>query len=113
MGGGKDQFVRKDRPNNPDTDNADMFAVFEKHGYVSVGNKQELEKAARGKVLGLFSQRDMPFELDRDKAAEPSIARHDACRYPPAARSESQRFFRFCRVRKYRQCQPPFRCRID
>ena len=74
MGGGKDQFVRKDRPNNPGTDNADMFAVFEKHGYVSVSNKQELEKAARSKVLGLFSQRDMPFELDRDKATEPSIA---------------------------------------
>ena len=74
MGGGKDQFVRKDPPNNPGPDKTDMFAAFEKHGYVNVSNKQELEKAARGKVLGLFSQRDMSFEIDRDKATEPSIA---------------------------------------
>ena len=74
MGGGKDQFVRKDRPSDRSADNTDMFAAFEKHGYVNVSNKQELEKAARGKVLGLFGQRDMPFELDRDKATEPSIA---------------------------------------
>ena len=74
MGGGKDQFVRKDRPNNRGADSTDMFAAFEKHGYVNVSTKQELEKAARGKVLGLFSQRDMPFELDRDKATEPSLA---------------------------------------
>ena len=51
-----------------------MFAAFQKQGYVNVSNKQELEKAARSKVLGLFSQRDMPFDLDRDKATEPSIA---------------------------------------
>ena len=72
LGGGKDQFVPKDPPNNPGK--TDMFAAFEKHGYVNVGNKLELEKFARGKVLGLFSQRDMPFEIDRDKATEPSIA---------------------------------------
>ncbi len=74
MGGGKDQFVRKDRPSDRSADDTDMSAAFEKHGYVAVSNKQELEKAARGKVLGLFGQRDMPFELDRDKATEPSLA---------------------------------------
>jgi alkaline phosphatase len=74
MGGGKDQFVRKDGPDNRSPDNNDMFAAFQKQGYVNVSNKQELEKAARSKVLGLFSQRDMPFDLDRDKATEPSIA---------------------------------------
>jgi len=74
MGGGKEQFVRKDGPDNRSPDNNDMFAAFQKQGYVNVSNKQELEKAARSKVLGLFSQRDMPFDLDRDKATEPSIA---------------------------------------
>jgi alkaline phosphatase len=73
MGGGKDQFMRKG-PDNRSPDNNDMFAAFQKQGYVNVSNKQELEKAARSKVLGLFSQRDMPFDLDRDKATEPSIA---------------------------------------
>jgi alkaline phosphatase len=74
MGGGKDQFVRKDRPADRSADNNDMFAAFEKRGYIIVSNKQELAKASRSKVLGLFGQRDLPFELDRDKATEPSVA---------------------------------------
>jgi alkaline phosphatase len=73
MGGGKDQFLPKDRPGGRRTDNTDMVAVFEKHGFLPVSSKQELEKASRGKVLGLFNQRDMSFELDRDKATEPSV----------------------------------------
>jgi alkaline phosphatase len=74
MGGGKDQFLPKDRPGGRRADNTDLVAVFEKHGFLSVSNKQELEKASRGKVLGLFSQRDMSFEIDRDKSTEPSVA---------------------------------------
>ena len=73
MGGGKEQFLPKGRPGGRRADDTDMIAVFEKHGYVHVSNKQELEKTERKKVLGLFSQRDMSFELDRDKTAEPSI----------------------------------------
>jgi alkaline phosphatase len=74
MGGGKDQFVRKDRPADRSADNNDMFAAFEKRGYIIVSNKPELAKASRSKVLGLFGERDLPFELDRDKATEPSVA---------------------------------------
>ncbi|MGH7854858.1 MAG: alkaline phosphatase, partial [Candidatus Binatia bacterium] len=74
LGGGKDQFLPNDRPGGRRTDATDMIAVFEKNGYVHVSNKQELEKPGRKKVLGLFSQRDMSFELDRDKSTEPSIA---------------------------------------
>jgi len=74
MGGGKDQFLPKSRPGGRRTDDTDMIAVFEKHGYLHVSTKQELEKAGRKKVLGLFSERDMSFELDRDKSTEPSVA---------------------------------------
>ncbi|MGH7852634.1 MAG: alkaline phosphatase, partial [Candidatus Binatia bacterium] len=61
MGGGKEQFLPKGRPGGRRPDDTDMIAVFEKNGYVHVSNKQELEKAGRKKVLGLFSQRDMSF----------------------------------------------------
>ena len=74
MGGGKDQFLPKSRPGGRRTDDTDMIAVFEKHGYLHVSTKQELEKVGRKKVLGLFSERDMSFELDRDKSTEPSVA---------------------------------------
>ena len=74
LGGGKDQFLPKSGPGSYRGDETDMIAVFQKSGYLHVGNKQELETAARTKVLGLFSQRDMSFELDRDKTVEPSVA---------------------------------------
>jgi alkaline phosphatase len=74
LGGGKEQFLSNSRPGGYRGDETDMITVFQKNGYVHVGTKQELEKAARTKVLGLFSQRDMSFELDRDKTIEPSVA---------------------------------------
>ena len=74
MGGGKDQFLPKERGSGRKTDSPDMIGVFEKHNYLYVSNKQELEKAERTKVLGLFSERDMSFEIDRDKTTEPSVA---------------------------------------
>jgi alkaline phosphatase len=74
MGGGREQFLPKGRPGGRRTDDTDMIAVFEKHGYLHVSTKQELEKAGRKKVLGLFSLGDMSFEIDRDKTTEPSVA---------------------------------------
>ncbi|HEY3166947.1 MAG TPA: alkaline phosphatase [Candidatus Binatia bacterium] len=73
LGGGKDQFLPKSRPGSRRTDEIDMVGAFEKKGYYYVTNKSELDKTARGKVLGLFSQRDLSFEIDRDKNNEPSV----------------------------------------
>lgn len=73
FGGGKDQFLPKSQPGSRRADETDMIAVFEKKGYRHIGNKEELAKASKGKVLGLFSVRDMSLELDRDKNAEPSV----------------------------------------
>jgi alkaline phosphatase len=73
FGGGKDQFLPKSQPGSRRTDETDMIAAFEKNGYRHIGNKHELAKASKGKVLGLFSVRDMSLELDRDKNAEPSV----------------------------------------
>ncbi len=73
LGGGREQFLAKAQPGSRRTDEIDMIAAFENKGYRHVGNKEELVRVAKGKVLGLFSQRDMSLELDRDKLAEPSI----------------------------------------
>ncbi|HKY09488.1 MAG TPA: alkaline phosphatase [Candidatus Binatia bacterium] len=69
MGGGKEQFLAKSLTG----EDSSLLRAFEKSGYLHVNTKQELEKAARQKVLGLFSARDMSFELDRDKNTEPSV----------------------------------------
>ena len=73
LGGGKDQFLPK-RAGGRRSDETDLIAIFQNHGYAHVSNRQELEIARPGKVLGIFSQRDMSFELDRDKFTEPSLA---------------------------------------
>jgi alkaline phosphatase len=73
MGGGKDQFLPKSQSGSRRTDETDMVAAFEKKGYRYSSSKPDLERAAGGKTLGLFSLRDMSFELDRDKHNEPSV----------------------------------------
>lgn len=73
LGGGKDQFLPKSQPGSRRADDTDFIADFEKKGYRQVGNKNDLARVSKGKVLGLFHDRDMSFELDRDKNVEPSI----------------------------------------
>ena len=73
LGGGKDQFLPKSHSGSRRGDEMDMIGAFEKKGYRHVTNNAELDKTAGGKVLGLFSLRDMSFEIDRDKNNEPSV----------------------------------------
>ena len=73
LGGGRDQFLPKSQPGSRRSDETDLMAAFAQKGYLRVSNKQELEQAQRGKVLGLFSLADMSFEIDRDKKTEPSV----------------------------------------
>lgn len=73
LGGGRDLFLPKSRPGSRRVDDSDPIAAFVEKGYRHVADKRELEAMASGKLLGLFSLRDMSFELDRNKEAEPSI----------------------------------------
>jgi len=73
FGGGKEQFLPKSQPGSRRSDETDLITAFTKKGYLQVSNKQGLEQAQRGKVLGLFSPGDMSFEIDRNKQSEPSV----------------------------------------
>lgn len=73
LGGGRAQFLPKGQPGSRRSDEIDLIAAFVRKGYLLVSNKQELERAQRGKVLGLFAPSDMSFEIDRDKQLEPSV----------------------------------------
>jgi alkaline phosphatase len=73
FGGGKAQFLPKSQPSSRRSDETDLIAAFTKKGYLHVSSRDELERAQRGKVLGLFSAGDMSFEIDRDKKTEPSV----------------------------------------
>ena len=73
LGGGRNQFLPKAQPGSQRKDDIDLINAFVHKGYQYVANKDELAQAKKGKVLGLFSLKDMSFELDRDKNTEPSI----------------------------------------
>jgi alkaline phosphatase len=73
LGGGTEQFMPKGQGGSRRDDEIDMIAAFEKKNYRHVGNKEELARVSKGKVLGLFSRFDMSMELDRDKQSEPSV----------------------------------------
>lgn len=73
LGGGKAQFLPQSRAGGKRSDDIDMLAEFSKKGYASVSDKRSLEQISKGKVLGLFSDGDMSFEIDRNKETEPSV----------------------------------------
>jgi alkaline phosphatase len=73
LGGGKGHFIPRSQPGSRRNDETDAINEFQKKGYLNVSNKRELERTSGGKLLGLFSDQEMSFEMERDKDSEPSI----------------------------------------
>ncbi len=74
IGGGRDYFLPKSAPGGKRSDGRDMIAAFEQKGYRIARDTRELKNADGAKLLGLFADEDMSFEIDRDPAKEPSMA---------------------------------------
>ena len=53
-------------------DKEDMTAALKNNNYKVIKNKKELEQLKTGKVWGLFSSKDIPYDIDR--TTEPSLA---------------------------------------
>lgn len=82
MGGGQRNYLPKQiNPASKRTDDVNLVAAFQANGYtyVDTGTKLRAVNApSTGKLLGLFSQSEMAYELDRVKPAlgydQPSLA---------------------------------------
>lgn len=74
MGGGADYFLPEGVPGGKRKDGRDIIAAFRAGGYQVVRNTAELKAATGAKLLGLFADEDMDFEIDRDPAKEPTTA---------------------------------------
>ncbi len=74
MGGGADYFLPVGVPGGKRKDGKDVITAFRAKGYQVVRNPAELKAAAGAKLLGLFADDDMDFEIDRDPAKEPTTA---------------------------------------
>ena len=74
MGGGADYFLPASAPGGKRKDGQDVIAAFRARGHTVVRTPGELAAASGPKLLALFSDDDMDFEIDRDPAREPTTA---------------------------------------
>lgn len=74
MGGGSDYFLPEGTPGGKRKDGKDIIAAFRAQGYQVARNTAELKAANGTRLLGLFAEDDMDFELDRDPTREPTTA---------------------------------------
>jgi alkaline phosphatase len=74
MGGGADFFLPAGSSGGKRKDGKDVIAAFRAKGHQIARNTAELKAATGPRVLGLFADEDMDFELDRNPAQEPTTA---------------------------------------
>jgi alkaline phosphatase len=74
MGGGADYFLPESVPGGKRKDGKDVIATFRAKGYHIARNAAELKAVTGAKLLALFADDDMDFELDRDPVKEPTTA---------------------------------------
>lgn len=73
FGGGKQQFLPTDQGGRRD-DGRDLLAEAAASGYHVVTDRAGFEALTATPAIGLFSDSHMAYEVDRDAAAEPSLA---------------------------------------
>lgn len=74
MGGGADYFLPHGTPGGKRKDGRDIIAAFRGKGYHVARDSAGLKAAIGVRLLALFADEDMDFELDRDPAREPTTA---------------------------------------
>src|SRR5262245_5597508 len=74
MGGGADFFLPAGAPGGKRKDGKDIVAAFRARGYQIARNTAELNAVSGARLLGLFADEDMDFEIDRDPKQEPTTA---------------------------------------
>jgi alkaline phosphatase len=74
LGGGADYFLPAAAPGGKRKDGRDIVAAFRAKGHQVARNTAELKAATGPKLLGLFADEDMDFEIESDRAAEPTTA---------------------------------------
>ena len=95
MGGGADYFLPVGVPGGKRKDGKDVIAAFRAKGYQVARNTAELQAATGPRLLGLFADDDMDFEIDRDPAKEPTTAEMAQAALKALARSSPNGFVLF------------------
>jgi len=72
LGGGKRHFLPKSEGGKR-TDSKNLITEAKKKGYHVVGDRDSLDDAKGKKVLGLFNDSHMTYDIDRELTKEPSL----------------------------------------
>jgi alkaline phosphatase len=90
LGGGAEYFLPA--PGGKRKDGKDVIAAFRAKGWQVARNSAELKSASGPKLLGLFSDDDMDFEIDRDAAKEPNTEEMAAAALKALSQSNANGF---------------------
>jgi len=74
LGGGADYFLPEGASGGKRKDGKDIIAAFRNKGWQVVTNTAELKAATGTKLIGLFADEDMDFDIESDRAKEPTMA---------------------------------------
>jgi alkaline phosphatase len=74
LGGGRDFFLPEGTRGGRRKDGRDMLAAFAARGYQVVQDPAALRNASGRRLLGVFADQDLDFEIDRKPAEQPSTA---------------------------------------
>ena len=74
MGGGLNYFLPKSISGGKRQDDKNIVDAFKAKGYQYVNTPAELNSLSTNKLLGLFANEDIDYEIDRDSQEMPSLA---------------------------------------
>jgi len=74
LGGGADYFLPEKTPGGKRKDGKDILAAFRAKGWQVATNTAELKAANGARLIGLFADEDMDFDIERDAVKEPTMA---------------------------------------
>ena len=74
LGGGANYFLPNSLSGGKRLDGINVVDAFKNRGYQYVNTPAELEKASSVKLLGLFANEDLDYEIERNSEETPSLA---------------------------------------
>ena len=78
LGGGADYFKPDGVDGGKRKDKQDLITAFRERGYAVARQSADLDKVRGPRLLGLFAEQEMDYEIDRDAAKQPSLAQMTA-----------------------------------
>ena len=74
LGGGSNYFLPSAEPGGKRKDGKDMIKAFQDKGYQYINLPAQLAQINSNKVLGLFAEEDLDYEIDRNPQETPNLS---------------------------------------